>query len=260
MPDGKLNALHRDAALVVHQKVQGSVSEATALQIRTEIQPLVDRLEHLGREIDQVPDQLRTALMPLSEQMTYLRADLGSLPNAISREIAPILTVSQSMTGSLDEVLRVQRETIQLVVTELVGRATAQLSPIIASLSDPIESLTAAGQEVTESVAALQQLPATMDQQAKAARISGQKAVRALDLKLSEITQGLTRSWWILPAQTIGAGLVAGLLVMGGLIWLGTPGSSKQVPSAVERAWQEMRTQQTPEIQRWMDGFLAKHR
>lgn len=284
---------------VMRQQAQRAVASAPGRAIgqaaREEIQPVMDRLDAMTSALAEIPQRmeqsaatsataLRDSLAPMVEQVTSLRTSLESLPTllaqqtdgivaqlqgegltlrseidrlkgglvhlpeALAREVAPIVMMAER----LDEVLALQRSSLAALHEESVKSFRVAMEPTAERIDSGLGALT---KQVGRTGAALQ----TMKGLPKEIREAAEEAKRLGAETSAEIRKARGGQWHPV-VQVLTTAVLAAALIVGGLTWVGTQGSSR-LPllggaSSKERAWEAL-YEANPQLRQAMDSYLA---
>jgi len=270
---GKVLALNEEARNALASRREAQVSEATRAQIAAQLGPLVRQIEDLSQQIDMIPVHLRTGLQETTDQVSGLRTDLEALPEALAVRLAPAL----DLTERLDEVLRVQRSTLEELAESLTEKTDERVRTMVEQLRSETAEITKLASQSRGALAQLQQLPERITKRQKAVATKAEedlkKAQGLLDAALDgietderrrleaieEAAQRLSKPWFtVVTAAVVSATAVAA--VIGGLAWLGILDLSALRPpvdaNAKARAVLEQMHREAagrPDIQQWIE-------
>lgn len=283
--------------------------------LRTSLDSLPDRIEASGQGSALA---IREALEPVAATVQTLRADLNSLPMAMAQQmdgvLAQVQTEGQSMrlaldrihpvlstlpqevaaalsteivgivriADRLDEVLALQRNSLDALHTESLERWKAALRPVVQGLGQTnnammtsAQQLTAAAQRTSSMLDSFETWPDRVREAATEARkgattIKNQttKAVEQIETAVEQIGTATTNTveaiqkaqgpWW---QRMVEAAMVA-VVVGGALTWVNwTVSKSRTQPVDVRvKAWEIARQEgeANPEVKAWMADVLNR--
>lgn len=271
-PAGKILALNEEARNSLAQRREAQVSEATRAQIEAQLSPLTAQLEQLAEQVNMIPVYLRTSLQPTVDEVTSLRADLAALPEALAARIAPAL----DLTERLDEVLKIQRNTLDDLAHRLTEKSderikasldqlrteAAEVSKLASQSRGALQKIASLPAEVTKRQAHLSKTAAADLKEAHrlwnlTAEMTA-KAAQQTEERTEKLLEKARRPDWTLWLMALVAGAVP-LVILGILVWHGTVDLSGLQPSgdAARQVLEQMHrdAEGNPGLQEWIAKY-----
>jgi len=254
--DAMLTELDRLPAQIEQASTNGAeVMRASLVPMVETVKGLRSSLETLpmmlAQQVDGIVHQINQEGIGLRNQITTLREGLGSLPDALAREVAPILTMAER----LDEVLALQRDSLDTLHAESVRKIGQGVGPTLRKIQEGTTDLASAGKSLKTAMDGAKRLPGEI---ANASKDAVKDIKSAAENAVEEIRQVRTK-WWMPIAQAAVGGLMVAAILGGLLVWLGILDSRRLQPSAsatYEQAWRAMYQQQDARGRAWMDSVL----
>lgn len=241
---GKMETSASGAAIAIREGLAPMVLQVTSLRSSLEALPTL-----LAQQTDGVVAQIQAEGQVMRSQIEIFRTGLASLPTALAKEVAPIVMMAER----LDQVLELQRRSLSALHDQSMQAFRSALEPTTERVDSGVRALVKQGHSTASVLKGMQGLPKEIRQATAEAKTAGAETAEA-------IREARGRQWHPM-VQVLTTSVLAAGLILGGMIWLGTQGSSRlpllsAPPDAKTQAWDAL-YQQAPQWRATMDQFLA---
>lgn len=246
-------------------------SESSAATLRDSLGPMVEQVTSLRTSLESLPTllaqqtdgvvaQIQGESLTMRREIEVLRGGLVTLPDALAKQVAPIVLMAER----LDEVLALQRSSLAALHDESLKSFRAALDPTAQRIEAGLGALAKQARATGGALQGMKGLPGEIRQATQAARDGASRTATEIETAASRAADQIREArqgQWPPVVQVLATAVVAAGLILGGLVWLGTHGSSG-LPliggaSSKERAWDSLYQAAAPQLRQAMDQFLV---
>ena len=203
----------------------------------------------MAQQMDGVVAQVQAEGLSMRKEIGVLRSSLATLPDALAVQMAPIMAISER----LDAVLTLQRTSLAALHEASLDSFRVALDPTAERIETALGALTQQSRQTGGALQGMKALPQEIRDATRDVRAAGTETVAAI--------RNARGSGWRLVAQAVATAVLTAALMVGGLTWVGTRGSSGLPPlvgqNAKAQAWDSLYRQAPPEWRAVMDQSLA---
>jgi len=254
-----------DAMMSMLDRMPGQIETSTASgaeQMKARLLPMVEQIRELrgtlnslptvlSHQVDGIISQIQQEGVVLRSHVAAMKEGLSTLPDALAKEVRPILTMAER----LDEVLELQRGSLDALHTESIRLIGKGLSATLVDLKEASKSVSRGSNALSESMKDAKGLPNQIKTAATNATTDIKNAAKAAVDQIKG-----AQKWWLPWVQSVVSALVVVVILgaLGGVAaWHGMLDLRRPQPSAVEKAWESLYLKQPPEGRATMDKELA---